>query len=132
IKFTSSGRVELRVSRIKDPENGAQHGSDDLIAFAVRDTGIGIAPEKLPVIFEAFQQADGTTNRKYGGTGLGLSISREIAGLLGGDLRVDSIVSQGSTFTLYLPTVYRQRDPRAPRIMHQSSIPPQVIDLTAA
>ncbi|GHI39158.1 histidine kinase [Streptomyces violascens] len=106
IKFTSSGRVELRVSRIKDPENGVLHGSDDLIAFAVRDTGIGIAPEKLPVIFEAFQQADGTTNRKYGGTGLGLSISREIAGLLGGRIIAESEPGRGSTFTLYVPVLY--------------------------
>ncbi|WP_438296830.1 HAMP domain-containing protein [Streptomyces sp. HUAS TT7] len=106
IKFTSSGRVELHVSRIKDPENGVLRGSDDLIAFAVRDTGIGIAPEKLPVIFEAFQQADGTTNRKYGGTGLGLSISREIAGLLGGRIIAESEPGQGSTFTLYVPVLY--------------------------
>ncbi|MFD7167474.1 HAMP domain-containing protein [Streptomyces violascens] len=106
IKFTSSGRVELHVSRIKDPENGVLHGSEDLIAFAVRDTGIGIAPEKLPVIFEAFQQADGTTNRKYGGTGLGLSISREIAGLLGGRIIAESEPGRGSTFTLYVPVLY--------------------------
>jgi signal transduction histidine kinase/HAMP domain-containing protein/ActR/RegA family two-component response regulator len=106
IKFTSSGRVELRVSRVKDPENRVLHGSDDLIAFAVRDTGIGIAPEKLPVIFEAFQQADGTTNRKYGGTGLGLSISREIAGLLGGRIIAESEPGRGSTFTLYVPVLY--------------------------
>ncbi|MFJ8308105.1 ATP-binding protein, partial [Streptomyces sp. NPDC094147] len=106
IKFTSSGRVELRVNRIKDPENGVLSGADDLIAFAVTDTGIGIAAEKLPVIFEAFQQADGTTNRKYGGTGLGLSISREIAGLLGGRIIAESQPGSGSTFTLYVPVRY--------------------------
>ncbi|OAR26486.1 hybrid sensor histidine kinase/response regulator [Streptomyces sp. ERV7] len=105
IKFTSSGRVELRVSRIKEPDD-AVPGADDLIAFAVTDTGIGIAPEKLPVIFEAFQQADGTTNRKYGGTGLGLSISREIAGLLGGRIVAESEPGNGSTFTLYVPVRY--------------------------
>ncbi|MFF4229946.1 HAMP domain-containing protein [Streptomyces sp. NPDC001820] len=106
IKFTSSGRVELSVNRIKDPDDKLLKGTDDLIAFAVTDTGIGIAPEKLPVIFEAFQQADGTTNRKYGGTGLGLSISREIAGLLGGRIIAESEPGRGSTFTLYVPVLY--------------------------
>ncbi|MFE7856313.1 HAMP domain-containing protein, partial [Streptomyces sp. NPDC057403] len=117
IKFTASGRVELRVNRVQDPEHrggsprsteaesGRVQGSDQVIAFAVSDTGIGIAPEKLPVIFEAFQQADGTTNRKYGGTGLGLSISREIAGLLGGRIVAESEPGEGSTFTLYVPVV---------------------------
>ncbi|MGI5198108.1 HAMP domain-containing protein [Streptomyces sp. CA-288835] len=104
IKFTANGRVELRVNRIKDPEHRYTRGEhDDVIAFEVTDTGIGIAPEKLPVIFEAFQQADGTTNRKYGGTGLGLSISREIAGLLGGRIIAESQPGKGSTFTLYVP-----------------------------
>ncbi|MFI1400180.1 HAMP domain-containing protein [Streptomyces sp. NPDC020681] len=106
IKFTSSGRVELSVRRVKDPDDVLLKGMDDLIAFAVTDTGIGIAPEKLPVIFEAFQQADGTTNRKYGGTGLGLSISREIAGLLGGRIIAESEPGKGSTFTLYVPVLY--------------------------
>jgi signal transduction histidine kinase/HAMP domain-containing protein/CheY-like chemotaxis protein len=105
IKFTASGRVELRVNRVKDPEHRYVQGSDEVIAFTVSDTGIGIAPEKLPVIFEAFQQADGTTNRKYGGTGLGLSISREIAGLLGGRIVAESEPGRGSTFTLYVPVV---------------------------
>ncbi|WP_235990178.1 HAMP domain-containing protein [Streptomyces ureilyticus] len=105
IKFTANGRVELRVNRVKDPEHRYTRGGDhdEVIAFAVSDTGIGIAPEKLPVIFEAFQQADGTTNRKYGGTGLGLSISREIAGLLGGRIIAESQPGKGSTFTLYVP-----------------------------
>ncbi|MBQ0998208.1 HAMP domain-containing protein [Streptomyces sp. RK62] len=101
IKFTASGKVELRVGRVRDPDAE----SEEIIAFAVTDTGIGIAPEKLPVIFEAFQQADGTTNRKYGGTGLGLSISREIAGLLGGRIVAESEPGSGSTFTLYVPVV---------------------------
>ncbi|MFI9829405.1 HAMP domain-containing protein [Streptomyces sp. NPDC051913] len=105
IKFTAGGRVELRVNRVKDPERRYVRESDEVIAFAVTDTGIGIAAEKLPVIFEAFQQADGTTNRKYGGTGLGLSISREIAGLLGGRIVAESEPGKGSTFTLYVPVV---------------------------
>ena len=114
IKFTATGRVELRVSRIKDPDHRyTREDSDDVIAFAVSDTGIGIAAEKLPVIFEAFQQADGTTNRKYGGTGLGLSISREIAGLLGGRIIAESDAGQGLDLHPVRPC--RQPRPRAER-----------------
>ncbi|MFD4634089.1 HAMP domain-containing protein [Streptomyces sp. NPDC058473] len=107
VKFTSAGRIELRVSRVKESAGDRLlHDNEDLLCFAVSDTGIGIPPEQLPVIFEAFQQADGTTNRKYGGTGLGLSISREIAGLLGGRITAESHPGQGSTFSLYVPVVH--------------------------
>ncbi|AIG76292.1 Hypothetical protein AJAP_17120 [Amycolatopsis japonica] len=104
VKFTEDGSVELRVKlvdTIVSPSGGPSHES--LVAFSVTDTGIGIAEENLDSIFGAFQQADGTTSRKYGGTGLGLSISREVAYLLGGEIRADSVLGTGSTFTLYLP-----------------------------
>jgi signal transduction histidine kinase len=92
-KFTSRGAVLLRIA-----PDAPGH-----VAFSVIDTGIGIAPDKQQLIFEAFQQADGTTSRHYGGTGLGLSISRELTRLLGGELRLSSVPGEGSTFTLVLP-----------------------------
>ncbi|MFE2607261.1 HAMP domain-containing protein [Streptomyces mirabilis] len=121
VKFTSSGGVELRVERVpgRKFEDQVLRNAETVIAFSVKDTGIGIPPEKLSVIFDAFQQTDGTTSRKYGGTGLGLSISREIAGLLGGRIVAESELGVGSLFTLYVPSrhpgVPPEPDPAAPR-----------------
>ncbi|MGH3760220.1 HAMP domain-containing protein [Actinophytocola sp.] len=95
VKFTEHGRVELRVRRLD--------GAEPRVALSVVDTGIGIAKENLGTIFGAFQQADGTTSRRYGGTGLGLSISRQVANLLGGEIQAESELGRGSTFTLLLP-----------------------------
>ncbi|MFH9424009.1 HAMP domain-containing protein [Streptomyces sp. NPDC017529] len=104
VKFTEQGSVELRIEPAADSElPGTVRRGGPVVAFRVKDTGIGIAEQQLAVIFGAFQQADGTTSRRYGGTGLGLSISREIAHLLGGAVTAESTPGQGSTFTLYLP-----------------------------
>jgi signal transduction histidine kinase/CheY-like chemotaxis protein/HAMP domain-containing protein len=110
-KFTHEGAVTLRIGA----EGGAAGGTPARIAFAVDDTGVGIPADKLAIIFEAFQQADGTTSRKYGGTGLGLSISREIARLLGGELRAESAPGRGSSFTLLLPMDRSEPVPPEPR-----------------
>ncbi|MFC8451268.1 HAMP domain-containing protein [Kitasatospora sp. NPDC057223] len=126
VKFTETGGVRLSIENASDAElpELARHNGP-VLAFRVEDTGIGIAEEHLQSVFGAFQQADGTTSRKYGGTGLGLSISREIAYLLGGAITARSSVGQGSAFTLYLPAA--RSDFAAPPAAGPSAFP-----LTAA
>jgi CheY-like chemotaxis protein/signal transduction histidine kinase/methyl-accepting chemotaxis protein len=113
IKFTSKGNVSLKVFRPKKNTNLSISGlkPENTVAFAVSDTGIGVSKEKFQAIFEAFQQADGTTSRKFGGTGLGLTISKSFASILGGEIQLESTEGAGSTFTLFLPDSISEKKP---------------------
>ncbi|HEX2839762.1 response regulator, partial [Hyphomicrobium sp.] len=126
-KFTHQGRVSLRIDLAKDgwnPDNDALNQAAGVVAFHVTDTGIGISSEKQSIIFEAFQQADGSTSRKYGGTGLGLAISRELSRLLSGEIKIVSSIGKGSSFALFLPLDYVPL--RAPRRAAQMTSAPDI------
>ena len=114
VKFTERGQVTLRVAAATADAAGRSPGDGPVAVFSVTDTGIGIAPENLAVIFGAFQQGDGTLSRRYGGTGLGLSIASEVSALLGGTISATSDLGHGSTFTLSVPAALPDIPPSLP------------------
>jgi HAMP domain-containing protein/signal transduction histidine kinase/CheY-like chemotaxis protein len=125
-KFTEKGKVSLRIDQADrgwNIETDTLTRAKSVLAISVNDTGIGIPAEKQQIIFEAFQQADGSTSRKYGGTGLGLAISRELARLLGGEIRLSSTPGAGSTFTLYIPANFiPTKSPTPRRSEHEPTV----------
>jgi signal transduction histidine kinase/DNA-binding response OmpR family regulator/HAMP domain-containing protein len=132
-KFTHHGQVALTIEAVQggwNPEDEDLNRAPTVLGFSVSDTGIGIPPDAQQIVFEAFQQGDGSTSRKYGGTGLGLAISRELSRLLGGEIRLVSAPGKGSTFTLYLPQLYAARGSRKPA--EPAARPPERATLPAA
>ncbi|MBL9090431.1 MAG: response regulator, partial [Planctomycetaceae bacterium] len=128
-KFTHRGQVRLKIGRVEGgwhADNETLSNAESVFAISVSDTGIGIPSEKQQIIFEAFQQADGSTSRKYGGTGLGLAISREIARMLGGEIGLTSRQGVGSTFTLYVPQSF------VPQKVVRRAVPPTEPQLETA